>query len=63
LDGPRAGTAGKLKHAAGGLERVQGLGHFVAAWKIQALVHIVLGQGPVVGELLIKETVEFFTVS
>ena len=41
------------------LKCVKRFGHFVAAGKVQALIQIVRGQGPVVGELLIEETVQF----
>lgn len=61
--GPHAGTAGKLKHAAVWPKCIKRLGHFVAAGKVQALVQIVCGQGPVVGALLIEERAEFFTVA
>jgi hypothetical protein len=53
-----AGTAGKLEHAAGRLECVKRLGHLVDAGEVQALVQIVRGQRPVVGELLLEKTVE-----
>ena len=41
------------------LKCVKRFGHFVAAEKVEALIQIVRGQGPVVGELLVEETVEF----
>ena len=63
LAGPDPGTAGELEHAAGWLERIKRLGHFVAAGKVQALVQTVRGQGPVVGAQLIQERADFVTVS
>jgi len=55
LAGPDPRTAGKLQHAAGRTERVKRFGQFVAAGKVQALVQVIRGQRPVVGDLLIEE--------
>jgi hypothetical protein len=57
LAGPESGTAGKLQHVPGRAEYVKGFGQFIAAGKVQALVQIVRGQRPVVGDLLIEEIV------
>jgi hypothetical protein len=57
LAGPDSGTAGKLQDAAGRAECVERLSQFAAAGKIQALVQVVRGQRPVVGDLLIEEMI------
>jgi len=51
--GPHPRTAGQLEHPAGWPEGVQGCDQLVAAGKLQALMQIVRGQGPVVAELLV----------
>ena len=61
LAGPDSGTAGKLQHAAGRAERVKRFGQFIAAGKIQALVQVIRGQSPVVGDLFIEEMIGFRT--
>jgi len=55
LAGPDPGTAGELQHAAARAECVKRCGQFIAAGKIQALVQVIRGQSPVVGDLLIEE--------
>jgi hypothetical protein len=39
------------------------LGQLVAARKVQALVQVIDGKGPVAGDLLIEEPAEFSAVS
>jgi hypothetical protein len=61
--GPHAGSAGELEHASGRLECLERFGQLAAARKIQALVQVIRGKGPVVGHLLIEEPAEFSAAS
>ena len=56
---PHAGPARELEHASGRLECLERFGQLVASRKVQALVQVIGGKGPVVGDLLIEEPTEF----
>jgi hypothetical protein len=60
---PHAGPAGELEHASGRLECLERFGQLVASGKVQALVEVIGGKGPVVGDLLIEEPAEFSAAS